>query len=371
MSETVPWELYRAARPKRTISGSIRTSADKSIALATRELKVHEFMYLGLSIVSPFLGVFFMRYILSIVNGKDPLTWFSSTLFVLATGLRPFRHMISRLRERTHDLHSTVHYPDSQAVMDAKFQALTDRVQHLETELRRVKSRAAQVDGVEEAYGEFMTAVEDVEKVVKRNHRKAEATRTSQENRLAVLEKSLTLLLQENQQLRHANGHANGYSATAHSAELPLPFSHRLFTAIFFIPMKFLSIFDPHQPKDHPHNHHAANLSGSTDKILLQALRDHNRGSDDILLTPTRLEPIFESEDESESASRPGKEKNLRVNTSGLSPKRPRGVEQTWSIPQALAACVHALVTSPYRISLMIINIVTAPVRRLVLGDPS
>lgn len=78
----VPWELYRSSRPRRPHSSAPVSSeaAGRLAKLARTELRVHEFTYLMLSVASPLLGASFLRYILSTLNGSDPLSWFSTTL---------------------------------------------------------------------------------------------------------------------------------------------------------------------------------------------------------------------------------------------------------------------------------------------------
>ena len=63
-------------------------------------------MPLVLAIVSPVVGAVFLRHVL------NALTWFSTTLSVLATGIRPWSHLIARLKDRTRELDTALHYPD-------------------------------------------------------------------------------------------------------------------------------------------------------------------------------------------------------------------------------------------------------------------
>ncbi|ETW79707.1 hypothetical protein HETIRDRAFT_459684, partial [Heterobasidion irregulare TC 32-1] len=172
----VPWELYhsaRARRPHPSISPySPQSSMEDLARLASSELRKHELTYLLLSIVAPFLGAHLLRYVLSTLSGTDAISWFSTTLFVLATGIRPWSHLIARLRDRTGALHDTIHYPspDAQLIADSGMAA-------------RVR--------VEEAYEELSAALEDVEHAVKKRERKAESTRTAYEARLVALEKAM------------------------------------------------------------------------------------------------------------------------------------------------------------------------------------
>ncbi|KAH9173086.1 hypothetical protein EDB89DRAFT_2069065 [Lactarius sanguifluus] len=104
---------------------------------AATELQRQEFAYLFLSMITPFAGVALLRSVLGSINGVDSISWFSTTLFVLAAGVRPWGQFTSRLREHTSSLHDSIHYPspDSQFIIDSRLQVVLNRVNSLEQEL--------------------------------------------------------------------------------------------------------------------------------------------------------------------------------------------------------------------------------------------
>ena len=197
----VPWELYHASLPRRPVPNIPRpkNAKDRMIQLAHSELQTHQGFYLLLTVISPLLGTMLLRYVLASVTGGDQLSWFSITLFILATGMRPWSHLLDRLRKRTADLHDAIHYPSPESgyVTSQKLQATLSRVDALERELHDIKSKLTSNSGVEEVYDDLNGGLEEIEKVVRRNQRRADTTKIAQENRLASLEKSLAYLLEE------------------------------------------------------------------------------------------------------------------------------------------------------------------------------
>lgn len=197
----MPWELYRASLPRRPLP-DISTAKDtrsRMVRLARSELQTHQGFYLLLTVFSPLIGATFLRYVLAKISGSDQISWFSTTLFVLATGMRPWSHLLTRLRQRTEDLHDTIHYPspDSAFVATQKLQSAMVRVSSLERELKDIKGRVASNAGVEEIYDDLNGGLEELEKVIRKNQRRADAAKIAQEKRIASLEKSLAYLLEE------------------------------------------------------------------------------------------------------------------------------------------------------------------------------
>jgi uncharacterized protein (UPF0335 family) len=162
--------------------------------LAAAELQRHEFAYLLISIVTPFVGAALLRSVLGLVNGVDSISWFSTTLFVLAAGVRPWGHLISRLRERTTSLHDTVHYPspDTQFIAASRLQAVVDRVGILEQELSKMKRAMAVRAYVEEMHDDLSSALQDTERTMRKQERKCESVRISYDTRFASLEKAVS-----------------------------------------------------------------------------------------------------------------------------------------------------------------------------------
>ena len=201
-SSKVPWELYHAARQRRPYP-SFRSlnlpereeeAAFKAqMRLAEAELQRHEFAYLLVSMITPFAGAALLRTILGLVNGVDSISWFSTTLFVLAAGVRPWGHLISRLRDHTTSLHDTIHYPspDTQFIATSRLQAVVDRVNSLEHELSAIKRAMAMRAYVEEIHDDLSSALQSTERAIRKQERKSESVRTSYDTRFVALEKAV------------------------------------------------------------------------------------------------------------------------------------------------------------------------------------
>lgn len=193
----VPWDLYRSSRPKRPHEAVLPVSTDVEVMrlrdLASSELRRYEFAYLILSTIVPFLGASLFHLVLDSIDSSHGLSWFSTTLFVLATGIRPWSHIITRLRDRTASLHDVVHYPSSehpQAELAMKLQRLSDRTERLEKELKSLRKIMATKTLVNEVHRTLDESLGTVERSVERLERKAETTRVAHENRLAIVERS-------------------------------------------------------------------------------------------------------------------------------------------------------------------------------------
>ncbi|KAG5652717.1 hypothetical protein H0H81_003968 [Sphagnurus paluster] len=172
----VPWELYRKARPRRRAEGiAPSTTEDKYQQIAASELRLLEFFFLALTAASPFLGAIFLRYATAAVIGAESVSWFSTTLFVLATGMRPWAHLIERLKQRTSDLHDVIHYPSPAASaqdMHTQMDEMHRRMEHLERALSKAKKRLTNL--TEEVYDYVDEAVTAVDRTVKRHERNYE-----------------------------------------------------------------------------------------------------------------------------------------------------------------------------------------------------
>ncbi|EIN05685.1 hypothetical protein PUNSTDRAFT_91258 [Punctularia strigosozonata HHB-11173 SS5] len=191
----VPWSLYHSSRPRRR-APEIRvdgTVEERYLQLASSELRRLELFFLLLTVISPFLGALLLRRISEAVLGHNAISWFSSGLFVLATGIRPWTHLVERLQQRTTDLHDIVHYPSSGSpalVLDAQEQldALRDRTELLETELHDVKQQLKDMVSTDEMYEHVDEAIEGVERALRKQERKVFAGRSTEESRIAALE---------------------------------------------------------------------------------------------------------------------------------------------------------------------------------------
>ncbi|KAH9036267.1 hypothetical protein EDB84DRAFT_1248009, partial [Lactarius hengduanensis] len=181
----VPWELYNASRQRRphpsfrsqNMQGDEEAVTKIQTKRAATELQRQEFAYLFISMITPFAGVALLRSVLKSINGVDSISWFSTTLFVLAAGVRPWGHFTSRLREHTSSLHDSIHYPspDSQFTIDSRLQVVLDRVNGLEQELSTVK-RTMEMRA-------YVNDTQDTERTIRKQERRTESTRNSYDAR--------------------------------------------------------------------------------------------------------------------------------------------------------------------------------------------
>ncbi|KAI0752085.1 hypothetical protein C8Q74DRAFT_1308698 [Fomes fomentarius] len=202
----IPWQLYLAARPRK-LEHRVATSptgddarAAHLTSLAEGELQRSEIFYLVLSIVSPFIGAIFLRYVLNALGDTNSLTWFSTTLFVLATGIRPWSHLINRLRDRTHELHTALHFPDEESLVhmyeqsERKLRSTLRRVDTLERELLNLRDTVKRLEQLREVCDDLTEILGDVERAAKRSERKADASRAAQSVRITGVEQGLVQL---------------------------------------------------------------------------------------------------------------------------------------------------------------------------------
>lgn len=191
---SVPWSLYLASRPRRalhTLPKDYTATADKHHRAALSELHTHEFFYLALSVLSPFLGATLLRTVVISFSGPSTVSWFSLSLFVLATGMRPWKHAVQRLRQRTTDLHTVIHYPPSETL---KMETMLDRVAQMETELKYLRKQSNSFNS--DVYEHVEDAIEMMEIAGRRQDKKAEVSKALIEARLMKLEQNVEAILE-------------------------------------------------------------------------------------------------------------------------------------------------------------------------------
>lgn len=196
----VPWDLYMMSRPRR--HGIHRPHDDKSevprtVQLAQSELHSLSMLYLALTIISPLIGAYLLRTISASLLGQDYISWFSTVVFVLAAGIRPWRHLITLLRTRTLELQDAAHEDDQSISPDRR--SLLARVELLEEQLAAevAESVAARAD-MERLKQSLEQSYEELEKLIRRVSRKNEAERSGQSHRLDMLEAKVESLTAKN-----------------------------------------------------------------------------------------------------------------------------------------------------------------------------
>ncbi|EJD41757.1 hypothetical protein AURDEDRAFT_115350 [Auricularia subglabra TFB-10046 SS5] len=196
----VPWELYTTSRPRRHIpsypSSEPKPEHVRKAELAQSELHSLSLFYLALTIISPLIGAYLLRSISAALLGQDYISWFSTIVFVLASGIRPWRHLIHLLRTRTLELQDAAQdgsSPNSGLHPDRR--SLLQRVDHLEQQLAdALDANAACKTELSRLQQALDQSSDELEKLVRRVSRKVEAERTAQTQRLEVLEAKLDAL---------------------------------------------------------------------------------------------------------------------------------------------------------------------------------
>ncbi|KAL1740376.1 hypothetical protein HDZ31DRAFT_47628, partial [Schizophyllum fasciatum] len=126
---------------------------------------------LAFAVISPFLGVSLLTRVTTAATG-DPhaLSWFSRTLFILAAGIRPWRHLSDRLSSGIDALHNAVHYPPSQRGTDVE-----KEIAELRHSLSRIEHALLRLDGRSREVCEYVDdALDAVERRVRRQERRME-----------------------------------------------------------------------------------------------------------------------------------------------------------------------------------------------------
>ena len=181
-SSPVPWQLYIKSRPRTRLpdaSPSLASPDDDSARLAASELRSSELFFLILTLLTPLIGAFFLRYTTTFILGANSFSWFNTALFTLAAGFRPWSHLVHRIQQRTTELHNAIHYPSPDLISAAadgdaysKIETLEARVAHLESAMVKMKARVA--DATQELYEYVDEAVDSVDRSVKRQGQRCE-----------------------------------------------------------------------------------------------------------------------------------------------------------------------------------------------------
>ncbi|KAH9943668.1 hypothetical protein B0H21DRAFT_748473 [Amylocystis lapponica] len=199
----IPWKLYQSSLPRKPTPSIVPANANdpnaRLAAIAQTELRRRELFYLAITVISPLLGALFLQHVTSALGGERVLSWFSTTLFVLATGIRPWSHLISRLRARTDALHNAVHHPppdplSDTAVLRAQMTRTLKRVTALERELSTLRAHAVHAERLQGVCDDLSEAMGELERGAKRGERRADSARSALGARLASLEMGLTQL---------------------------------------------------------------------------------------------------------------------------------------------------------------------------------
>lgn len=295
------------------------------------------------------------------VNGVDSISWFSTTLFVLAAGVRPWGHLISRLRERTSSLHDTIHYPspDTQFIAASRLQAVVDRVGSLEQELSTIKRAMAMRAYVEEIHDDLSSALQDSERAIRKQERKSESVRISYDTRFAALEKAVTRMERaRGERVRGIISTSNNVASSAANDR-----AYNRLKSVFGLIFRFLRVlangltfnyFDPPFP-----------LTSPSVSVASIGARPPHRPK-----TSSRLETI--EEDETEPLNSVRLDENSRNTGQPVMPRQSdpdttgacrKGLLRQ---PRSLVVAAAHVVSLPYRLAVAILVAISPPLERFV-----
>ncbi|KAL0569870.1 hypothetical protein V5O48_012089 [Marasmius crinis-equi] len=195
----VPWSLYHKARPRDRpphIRSSYTSAEEQFRGLASSELRRIELFLLTVTVFSPFIGAYLIQLVSTAVLGKDAFSWFSISLFVLATGVRPWSHVAQRIAGRVSDLHDIVHYPAHHPTSNSDFRT---ELEELRKQFRQLDASMTQLHrksavSTQEMYDYVDDALDVVEKAMKRQEKKSE----KQEGQYKELETTVLVMKKSN-----------------------------------------------------------------------------------------------------------------------------------------------------------------------------
>ncbi|KAI8992849.1 hypothetical protein BD414DRAFT_482389 [Trametes punicea] len=397
----IPWQLYLSSRPRKHTQRPVGRKHDQDDdkvaqlkALAENELRHHELFYLGLAVASPFIGATFLRYVLAALGDHNALSWFSTTLFVLATGIRPWTHLVNRLNERTQELQDALHVPDEESLAHVQeetqrnLDAALKRIDWLERDIRELREGVKRNEQLREVCDDLSEILGDVERATKRNERKADTTRSAISARLAALEAGL-LQLEERRKKDIAAIEAAGFRFPKKTIlfEQARAYFWLLVDKALYLPraLLLLGLQDPHEFKEQSAPHHEGNGTTTPNGngsgavhvtgILINRIRSPEREKHLSHLAP-RLETIPEAEDSDsegtfvsdKDANGNGVRKGGRSRSrsrSGSSAVRPRNLKPK-SFSQRAFEYTQSAVLWPYRFSVRVLVAVLPPVAKMM-----
>lgn len=162
------------------------------------ELRALEIFYLCLTVLSPFVGAILLRYVSTSISGdKSTLSWFSTTLFVLATGIRPWSHLVERLKDRSQALNTVLEEMEDapeettevQGVPEEQTVVISGKVDELRRRIDRMDFRVADMSNTNMSeWDDLADAIDSIDDAVKKLRAESTKKEQAQEARLDTLE---------------------------------------------------------------------------------------------------------------------------------------------------------------------------------------
>jgi hypothetical protein len=192
---TVPWALYKESIPRNEPEEKEEENPERKLQLAHAELQSYEIIYLTLTVLSPFLGATLLRLVATAITGDtNTLSWFSTSLYVLATGIRPWTHLVERLKSRSRALN------DILRELEDKESRTNDGEEYVEEDISELRSYMLSLDErllrlsdkgnteAKEIYEHLQGVVEGMDKTLRRHRSELVKSTQAQSARVAVLE---------------------------------------------------------------------------------------------------------------------------------------------------------------------------------------
>lgn len=345
------------------------------IALAETELRRHELLYLVLAVCSPFVGATFLRYVLGALGDSNTLSWFSTTLFVLATGIRPWTHLVNRLSERTQELHDALHTPTGETIAHAQEETqraldlALQRIDALEQEVDDLREGLKRGEQLREVCDDLSEVIGDVERSTKRNERKADTARSAMSARISAVELGL-LQLEERRRKDISAIEAAGFRFPEKAVLFAQARAHfwSLARRVLYFPkvLWVLGLEDPRDAKTPTASPDAHGTAG-TASTLGPRIRSPEREKHLAHVVPT-LATIPEANDSDSEGTfvsdKDGSRSRSRSKSGSSSTGRPRIVKPTYR--QHAFEYAQDAVLWPYRFSARVLVAVIPPAAKLV-----
>jgi hypothetical protein len=179
--------LYLASRPrcKRFTKPDTSSDQERLYEQVASELKTAELCYLTLSVLTPLIGAALLRYVGTALTGRDYISWFSTGVFVLVTGVRPWRHLSHRLRSRTEELQDAIQ------AFRTEDDDIPKRMTRLEEEITQLKMEVATKDEMLRCNKEVDDSLDFLDAMVGKQQRMVELDKRATDERFSVLEKTV------------------------------------------------------------------------------------------------------------------------------------------------------------------------------------
>jgi len=197
----MPWEMYFAARTRRVLEAAPEDDeADEDTRVdrhrrrrdAMTELRQHELFALALCVAAPGIGAWLLYSVRGVLSEPERyINPFSIRLFVLASGIKPWLHLVSLLRSRSLFLQETVHYPHGHV---QRLRERTEKVEQDMASLRRMFATKADVRLLRDGIDAPLT---QLSKAVRRHERKEEYLRLTAEERFQLVDSRLEEAMRE------------------------------------------------------------------------------------------------------------------------------------------------------------------------------